>query len=197
MNPKCQRCGETVIQWNGDFVHRFNLMRVCPAKSGMLQLADEPYAKDATKIDGQTTTATQAPAKETANADVQPDRSPESGTPEETGRQENNPEAGDEDENDEDENSKNENDKNEEDKSSDENKNEEDKSNENKNDENENSQAADEEDEENKWALAAAKDINRFWQERVRLRGYRPTDEELADIMLRHAPKGRGFRADV
>jgi ribosomal protein L32 len=37
------------------------------------------------------------------------------------------------------------------------------------------------------WAIPAAKDINRLWEERVRVRGYAPTDEELAKLMLEHS----------
>jgi hypothetical protein len=37
------------------------------------------------------------------------------------------------------------------------------------------------------WAIPAAQDVNRIWRDRVRVRGYEPTDEELAQIMLRHS----------
>lgn len=40
------------------------------------------------------------------------------------------------------------------------------------------------------WALPAAQEINRLWEERIQNRDYKPTDEELAQRLLQHS-KGK------
>lgn len=176
---RCESCGEQVLKINGIKQHRFNLSLICPNGKTMLPLAqrsvspfEAPFQTfmdemDEVKAETETETETEAESDSDKEQESDSDKEQESeaDAEEDMKKQDAKPSKG--------------------------------------KGKGKPSSSSDPQDGEDKsdsqppppptsddWALPAAQEINRLWEERIQNRDYKPTDEELAQRLLQHS-KGK------
>jgi hypothetical protein len=196
MIERCKQCGEQVYrqQWNDHYIHRYNLSEKCPDGSGMIRVGNDPYAEQMAQYErllAQVEKQVQAEKqRKESEAQEQEGKSDDSDMDDDTDDAE-----GSESEESEDSESAEEEADNDSDNEGDEDEDDTDEGEVKDKKKKPSSDSSGESEQDtpppspNEWALKAAQDINKLWQERVRVRGYKPTDEELAKMMLEHSKR--------
>lgn len=181
MIERCESCGEQVLKINGFKQHRYNLSLICPNGKTMLPIAQrsgtplsppfQTFMGEMEEVKAETETETETDIEAESDSDKEQEsdsdkeQESEADTDEDIKKQDAKPSKG---------------------KGKD-----------------KPSPPSDPQDGEDKsdsqqpppptsddWALPAAQEINRLWEERIQNRDYKPTDEELAQRLLQHS-KGK------